>query len=343
MANTTVQGWLGQVGFGDQSVFGTKVVPSKWQTCDFGVMPKLNIPNRAPQKAVRKGRKMVRSNRGLKSSGCSVPMILTPGEYGFGRFWANIFPSNTVSGDAADAYTHTFDETDTLATLPEVGETIETNLGSASNNPNFTADTMFVQTATLVVPEDGNIMLNTEWIGRNLITGETTQTASYGTNPPFEGWMGDVQIGANLGAVASVPVKDWTLSITTAVKLYHQKGSQSRFVVGVSYGYPEYKLTFNKVVEDAFTTIWNYFSAETENAVALNIKHDTLAGSNSGSEFEWTLNLPRVVWQGDTPGIESEEDLNLPMSLIAMEEQSSYNYTGQLVIKNDESGTYTAA
>ena len=343
MSNTVVQGWLGQVGFGDQSAWDTDVTPSKWQTCDFGVMPKYNKPGRAPQKAVRKGRQMVRSTRGLISSSITIPMILTPGEYGFGRFWANIFPSNTVSGDAADAYTHTFDEIDTLATLPEFGETIEVNIGSASDNANMTLSSMFVQTATLVVPEDGVVMLNTEYVGVDLETGQTTQTPSYSTVAPFEGWMGDVQIGANLGAVASVPVKDWTLEISTMVKLFHQKGSQSQKFVGVSYGVPEYKLSFNKVVEDAYTTILNYFLNDTENAVALNIKHDTLAGSNSGSEYEWTLNLPRVVWQGDTPGIENEDDQNLPMSLIAMEEQSSYNYTGQLVIKNDESGTYTAA
>lgn len=343
MANTTVQGWLGQVGFGDQSAWDTDVVPSKWQTCDFGVSPKYNKANRAPMKAVRKGRKMVRSLRGLIGSSITIPMIFTPGEYAFGRFWANIFPDNSVTGDGADGYTHTYDETDVLATLNEYGETIEVNIGSASDNPNMTLSSMFVQSANLVVPEDGIVMLNTEWIGVDLETGQTTQSPTYATVAPFEGWMGDVLIGANLGAVASVPVKDWSLEITTMVKLYHQKGSQSQKAVGVSYGVPEYRLSFNKVVEDAYNTIHDYFLNDTENAVQLNIKHDTLAGSNAGSEYEWTLNLPRVVWQGETPGIEAEDDQNLAMSLTAMEEQSSYNYTGQLVIKNDESGTYTAS
>lgn len=343
MSNTVVQGWKGQVGFGDQSVFGTKVVPSKWQTCDFGVVPKLNKPNRAPQKAVRAGRHMVRSARGLITAGCTIPMILTPGEYGFGRFWANVFASNTVAGDSADGYVHTFDETDVLATLPAVGETIETNLGSDSDNPNFTADTQFLQTVTLSCPEDGVITMATEWIGRNVITGETTQTPTYATVPPFEGWMGDVLIGANLAGVASVPVKDWQLEISTMVKVFHQKGSQSQLVVGVSYGYPEYKFSWNKVLQDAFTTEYNYFVNDTENSVRLHLKHDTLAGSNAGSEYEWTLNLPRVVWQGETPGLNSEDDQNFTMNGIAMKEQSTNNYTGQLVIKNDESGTYTAS
>jgi hypothetical protein len=338
-----LQGWLGQVVFGNQAAFGTKVVGTKIQTCDYGITLKLNKPGREPMKAVRKGRYMSRAKKGLVNVDGSIPMILTPSEYGFGRFWANILASNAVSGDATDGYTHTFDETDTLATLSTYGETIERNVGSIDTAANSAFDTMFLAKATVVCPEEGAVMVNTDWIGRNETHGVTVQSVSYGTDNCFEGYMGDVLIGANLGAVASVPVKDWTLEITTNVKLIKQKGSQSQFATTVVFGVPEYKVTFNKLADDEFDTIYDYFKNETENAVQLHLKHGELSGSAPGSEFEWTFNLPRVVWQGNTPELSNEDDQNLSMSLTAMEEQSSYNYTAQLVIKNDEAGTYTAS
>ena len=340
---SNLQGFLGQVVFGDQSAFGTKVVGTKIQTCEAsGVSLKLNKPGREPVRAMRKGRYMSRSKKGMINVSGAVPMILTPSEYGFGRFWANILASNTVSGDAADAYTHTFDETDTIATMSVFGETIERCLGSIDVAANSAFDTMFLSKATLNAPEDGLVTLNTEWIGRNETHNVTIQAVSYGTVNAFEGYMGDVLIGANLGAVASVPVKDWTLEIDMRNKLMHQKGSQSQFVTDHIHGVPEYKLTFNKIADDTFDAIYDYFKDDTENAVQLNLKHYTLAGSNANSEFEWTFNMPRVVWTGDTPET-AEDDVNLQMTMIAMEEQSSYNYTAQCVIKNDESGTYTAS
>lgn len=339
---SNLQGFLGQVVFGDQSVWGTKVVGTKIQTCEYGINLKLNKPGRVPVKAMRKGRYMSRSGKGLISVGGGIPMIMTPSEYGFGRMWANILPSNTVSGDVDDAYSHTFSETDTLATHPTVGETIERCLGSIDVAANSAFDTMFLNKITVNCPEEGLVTMQTEWIGRNETHNITIQSVSYGTTNAFEGYMGDVLIGANLGAVASVPVKDWTLEINLNNKLMHQKGSQSQYPTTIIHGVPEYKLTFNKIADDTFDAIYDYFKDDTENAVQLNLKHYTLAGNNANSEFEWTFNLPRVVWTGDTPET-AEDDVNLSMSLIAMQEQSSYNYTAQCVIKNDESGTYTAS
>ena len=340
MAN--LQGFLGQVVFGDQSAFGTKVVGTKIQTCEFGINLKSNRPGREPVKAMRKGRKMTRSKKGMKFVDGSIPMIMTPSEYGFGRMWAAVFPSNTVSGDSADAYTHTFSESQTLSQFPIFGETIERCLGSVDVAANSAFDTMFLNKVTVNCPEDGIVTMATDWIGREETHNVTLQTVAYATQACFEGFMGDVLIGANLAGVASVPVKDWTLEINLNNKLMHQKGSQSRFPTTIIHGIPDYKLTFNKIADDTFDTVYDYFKDETENSVQLHLKHDELAGSNPGSEFEWTFNLPRVVWQGNTPET-AEDDVNLSMSLTAMEEQSANNYTAAMTIKNDESGTYTAS
>ena len=340
MAN--LQGFLGQVVFGDQSAFGTKVVGSKIQTCLNPVTLKSNRPNRQPIKALRKGRKMTRSQLGLKNVSGGIPMVLTPSEYGFGRLWAAVFPANTVSGDTTDGYVHLFSESQTLAQLPVFGETIERCLGSIDVASNSAFDTMFLNKLTLNCPEDGLVVMQTEWIGREETHNVTIQAVSYGTDGPFEGYMGDVKIGANLAGVASVPVKDWTLEINLNNKLMHQKGSQARFPTTIIHGIPEYKLSFNKIADDTFDAIYDYFKDETENSVQLNLKHPERSGSAEGSEFEWTLSLPRVVWQGDTPET-ADDDINLSMNLTAMEEQSANNYTAALSIKNDESGTYTAS
>jgi hypothetical protein len=338
----TLQGYNGYIGFGVQSVLTTAVTPTVFQHVEAGVTLKENQPGRAVVPGIIKGRRFVTTKKGNISGDGSIPMILRPDDYAFGRMWADILGSNNaVSGDAADAYTHTFGE-GTNAQLPAFGLTIEEFLGGAATTALKKCIGAFVKKITITKAEDDVIKCAVDWIFvKETLTG-TIQSATYTTEAPFENWMATVKIGATIGAVAESCVKDWTFEYDTMVKLIHQDcgTTNGRYASVVSYGVPVINLSFNKVLDEDWQTIYNYFKNNTENAVQLNIKHTALAGSNAGSEYEKTISLPKVMWTGETPNIDAEEDLNQPMQLQALYDATETK-TIEVVVKNSESGTYS--
>jgi hypothetical protein len=184
-------------------------------------------------------------------------------------------------------------------------------------------------------------MVNLEIVGIKETGGATIQTASYAVENPFESFMAEVLIGANLGAVAAVPVKDFTYEYDSGVELIQQNSSANgRYASCISWGKPVINVSFNKLVEDDFNTIYDYFKNDTENAVQLKLTHPELAGSASGFHA-LTINLPRVFWLGDTPGIDNQDELTMAMRLQAIKEIVSYNYTQEVVVTNSEAGVYT--
>lgn len=343
---STLQGWEHYVGFGNQSALGTKVDPTKFQHVDYAVSLKENQPQRTVVPGAIKGRFYVTALKGKFDVAGSVSMILRPDDYAGGRIWANLLPSNSVSGDAADAYTHTF-SLGAFSDLPVYGETIQMFRGGSANTTISNFVGCFLKKLTMNVPEDGHVAIDTEWIGQKEVQGsggDAIASPTYSDEPPFESYMLKVEIGATLAALSEVCVKDLTFEYDTMAKLLFQNcSSAGRYANGVSYGVPEVLVSFNKILESDYTTIYNYFKDNTENAVQITLTHSSLAGSNAGSEYEIVIKLPRVIWKGETPELSAPEDNTLSMNLQAIQEQSSYNYTCQIEVKNSESGTYTAS
>jgi hypothetical protein len=337
-----LQGYNGYIGFGVQSALGTAVTPTVFQHVEAGVTLKENQPGRAVVPGIIKGRRFVTTKLGNIEGSGAIPMILRPDDYAFGRMWADALGSNNaVSGDAADAYTHTFDE-GSNAQLPVYGLTIEEFLGGAATTALKKNIGCFIKKITIVKAENEIIRCNVEWIFvKEELTG-TIQTATYTTEAPFENWMACLKIGATIGAVAAVDVKEWTFEYDTMAKLIHQDcgATNGRYASVVSYGVPVINVSFNKVAQEDYQTIYNYFKNGTENAMQLNIKHTALAGSNANSEYEKTISLPKVVWLGETPNLDGEEDLNQVGSVQALYDATETK-TIQVVVKNSESGVYT--
>ena len=335
-----VQGWNSYVGFGNQAALATAVTPTKYQHCDYGVNLAEIRTGRSVVPGIIKSREFKTSRKSQISVAGSIPMVLRPDDYAGGRFWASLGMVNTVAGDADLGYTHSFTEAGTKATLPLYGETIEVYKGGADTNTLAKYIGMFVKRAVLNIPEEGVVMLNTDWVGvKETLTG-TVQTPSYTTVAPFESWMLKVEVGASLAALSAINVKDLTIDWDTMVTLGHQHNGSSQYPTYVSWDIPVIKISFNKVLEDDYGTYYNYFKNDTENAVQITLTHTVLSGNNAGSEYEYIFKFPRVVWTGGTPAVDNEGALNLPLTFQAMEEQSSYNYTVNFSIKNSESGTY---
>ncbi len=197
----------------------------------------------------------------------------------------------------------------------------------------------FLNKLTITVPEDDVVNVAAEWMGHSEILGDTKSTPTYTNVSPFESWMVELEIGDTIGATSPLKFTDLTFEYTKNVKMKYQKLNSTRYPIDRTYTVPEVALSFNLNAEDN-TTLQELFKNNTEKAVKIILKHDVLSGSNPGSEYEIVINLPRLTIMDAVDNLDTLEDINLPVNMIALKDDVE-GHTVEITSKNSVSGTYS--
>jgi len=331
---TIVQAYDGYFGVGLQATIGTGVVATKYQR-----ITEANItykePSRAVTQSIAKKRNFLEVVRGPIEVSGSVSGPLTADELFGGIGWGLLLgASNTVSGAGTTGYTHVFNEG---GALPNVGVTAEIYKGGSAMM--FDLIGMFLNKLTLNFGAQEPVTFTSDWIGVTQAVGGDVGTPTYNDDPQFEGWMVKLEYGTSIGAsLTEIPlVQSATWSYDN--KLEGLRGIGSRYVVGRKLGRPEITIDLTKILQND-ATLYGYFTANTQNALKLTLTHDSLAGSVSGV-YSIVINMPKVVWLGEGPGLSGSDSIEEPYKLQAIEETVTHNYAVQVTILNSESGAYT--
>lgn len=326
------------VGFGVQaSALTTSVAATAFQTIS-SCSVRENRAGRKWIKGIRKNQDMTIPVRGTLDVSGSISGPLVPDEAFGGIVLAMLFGNNNaVSGSAGAGYTHTFSQArvGTVADYPAYGATIEALIGGADATLMRDFIGCFVKGYTLTLGKDGAIECQVEWVGIKETDGDTASTPTYSTKLPFEGWMGDLKLGAAIGSVASVEFQSATLKIDNGVKLV--PGLNGRYSIGRTYGPIQASLEFEMDLREDLT-VYNYWKNETERAARLLITHDQLAGGSSGV-YSLQFDLPRVIFDGDVPNIEGEAEIKHKVTMKAGYDPTTTK-TISAVVVNSQSGVY---
>jgi hypothetical protein len=339
-----IQGWQGFVGIGTQTVdLATKVAPSIFQDLSEPDVSLHEVkPNKGLVPAVRGGITPRKANvkRGFKSveGGFSAPIY--PDDLFDGMIFGMLMGNNqTTSGDATDGFTHQFDEPAVELDHPQFGSTIQVLVGGTTNAKLREFLGCFLNKLTITVPEDDVITLAGEFFGRSEDLQGTLASPSFTPVSPFEAWMAKLEIGDDLGSLVPVQFTDLTFEFTKNVSMITQKLNCTRFPVGrVLSGPPEVLLNFNVKAEDNIT-LQNIFKNDEVKAVRLRLKHDVLAGSGAGSEYEIIIDLPRTTSLVVPDNLNNIGEIDLPVSLAAFDD-GTIGYTSRITVKNSVTGAY---
>ena len=88
------------------------------------------------------------------------------------------------------------------------------------------------------------------------------------------------------------------------------------------------------------TQYLNYFD-DVPQWVRLTLKHDALAGSALGSEYEIVIDMPSVEYFGETEGLTGPEQLTQPLQFQALHDFVEA-FTVRYKSKNSVASTYSA-
>ncbi len=341
-----IQGWQGFLGVGTQtSALATKVAPSVFQ--DLGE-PDVSLfevkPNKGLVPAVRGGitpvMAAVKRGFNMVEGGFSAPLY--PDDFLDGLIFAMLMGNNqTTSGDVTNGFTHQFDEPAIDSDHPQFGATLHVLVGGIANSKLREFLGCFLNKLTITVPEDDVITAATEYVGRSEDLQGTVASPSFTTVSPFESWMAKLEIGDNLGSLSALQFTDLTFEFTKNVSMITQKLNCTRFPVGrVLSGPPEVLLNFNVKAEDTIA-LQNIFKNDETKAARLTIKHDVLAGSGGGSEYEIVIDLPRTTSLLPGDNLNNIGEIDLPVSLTAFDD-GTIGFTSRITVKNSVSGAYAA-
>jgi len=341
---TFVQGWQGYIGIGSQLAdLSTKVAPTVFQDPSEPDVSLHEVkPNKGLVPAVRGGVTPTNASvkRGFKSveGGFSGPLY--PDDLFDGIIFAMLMGNNqTTSGDATNGFTHQFDEPAAESDHAQFGSTIQVLVGGDDNTKLREFLGCFLNKLTITVPEDDVITAAGEFVGRSEDLQGVKASPSFTPVSPFESWMAKLEIGADLGSLSPVQFTDLTFEFTKNVSMISQKLNCTRFPVGrVLSGPPEVLLNFNVKSEDNIT-LQNIFKNDEIKAVRLTLKHDVLAGSAGGSEFDIIIDLPRVTSLTTPDNLNNIGELDLPVSLSAFDD-GTIGFTSRITVKNSVAGAY---
>lgn len=333
------QAWKSYIGSGTQgAALGTKVAATKFQTFTSENL-KTDRGGRKTEKGLKRLQAPSIALQGSEQVSGNVSGILMPNEAMVGLWLAAIFGNNnTVAGDAASGYTHTFNMP-TLATeanYPQYGQTIELCRGSIDNTCLYQYVGCFAKSITINVKKDSPITFSIDWVGRSEEVAGTLGTPTYGANlRPFEGWMADLKIATLIGSVASVEFMECNIKIDIGAKMIGN--NNGKYPVGRVFEPPVVTVDFTYNMKESLT-IYNYLTQNTEIAAKLIVTHNQLAGSSSGFH---TLEFyfPRTIVTGDTPSVSGDAEVPHKVLLTALYD-STESYYVKATSKNGESGTY---
>jgi len=337
------QGWRGYAGWGDQAALGDEVDPTR-----FNAVESISANEKRGSQALkecRQERQVVARSRGNITADVSVSGNMYPDDYFSGRIWDNILPVNTETGDTTDGYVHEFVEDNDITKYKQFGESIHCHLGGQDKNTLKIAVGSILKSFSLNSPESGALKCSASYIAQKIVNAPsalTPVTASYSALSPFESWMCTVKIGTTIALAAAIDVKDWTFSVEMNPKLiFQQKGATNgRYATKIVFGQPIFSLTFNKLVEDDFNTLYSDFSSDALKSVVLNIKHDSKSGSAAGSEHEITINLPRMMIDEETSSLNGTDDQTRSLKLTALKGLATTTYACAVTIKNSTDNVY---
>ena len=197
---------------------------------------------------------------------------------------------------------------------------------------------MFLNKLSLTFGANEPVTFASDWVGVKEELAGTVATAVFNNDSPFDGWMGKIEYGTSLGAsLTEIPlVQSVTWSFDN--KLEPLKGIGSRYMVGRKLGIPDILLDFTKLLQNN-TTLYAYFTGNTQNALKLTLTHDALAGSSSGV-YSVVIEMPKVVWLGDASALNSMEAIEEPYKTQALYD-SVYGFSVRVTVVNSEAGVYT--
>jgi len=335
-----IEGHSGYAGFSlAQTDLNTKQTIDKYVSAQAGGDTKLVKPqkqvmrdtirkNIAPT-IVQKGRTHVEGTETLDfipNEGAGIALAMTLGN------------NNTVTGDAASGYTHTFNAATASSEFSANGVTFQRFLGGTAQTNVVDYKGMFANSLEFAIPEEGAVTFGLGMVGINAEYGASTiATPTYSAKAPFEGWMGSVKIGADIDNVAAVSMKSCTLSIQNNVSLTTDHDQSTQLNGGRTLGTRSVTVSFEITQEDNLT-FFDYFKDDTINAIQINLVHPELAGSSSGAH-SLTINLPAVTWLGDEPTPDSVEAVTGSYNMeVLFDETEGYDIKAVLV--NSQTGTY---
>lgn len=245
--------------------------------------------------------------------------------------------NNTATGGATTGYTHTFNAWSACTGVPVSGVTVQKLLGGCTFAMLADYISMFTNSFELTVPEDGIVTYAVNYMGvKNQYGVSALATPAYSNVNPFEGWMAKVSVGALIGSVSAVSMKECKLSINNNLQMDTDHNASNQYPSGFSFGTRTVEMEITITQEDNLT-FYNYFKDDTINAVQLELTHPTLAGSSSGAH-SLTFKLPRVTWLGDEPTLDSADVITATYKLQALWDTVT-GYDIQAILVDGVAGT----
>ena len=173
----------GQVGFAEESTYGTAVTVTKFVEVDEWTMKK--VPNWMRSSGVRAGQLMQRSEDALiGTADVSGGLVMDLTAKNVAMLFEHALGGTAVT-TGAGPYTHTMSPGDKLGKsltmqggLPDVGGTVRP----------FTASGVKVQGFELSWSRDEWLKLTLDLLGKDLVTATALATASYTSSNPAYGW-----------------------------------------------------------------------------------------------------------------------------------------------------------
>jgi hypothetical protein len=352
-ANDYLQPQKSYAGFGVQTVFGTSVAATKFQTINSIGLKEMNPGRETLQAGFRKGIVApVIGVSGRKMTEGPLPGFMIPDEAYQTFIWAAALGNNnTVSGDATNGYTHVLNEPTQASHFPgyisgspgSAGMTIEALKAGESTAVMHDFISQFLQSIELNVSEGGPVLVTPQFTGRSEAIGGSIGSPSYtdlASASVFQDFHADLKIIDNatgIASVASIEFETATFSLNNNVEIVQAKNSGGQYPVGRKYPAPwVYNLSWVFSMKEDYTQ-YNYIQSDTLLAAELILTHTALAGSSSGA-YSWKVQLPRLRVLGDPHDI--PETGNVPLTVNCQAEyDATAGYACKITTVDSVSGT----
>jgi len=313
--NDYMQPQKSSVGIGVQTVFGTSVAATKFQTINSIGLKEMNPGRETITTGMFRGGIVAPKGgtTGRKMTEGPIPGPLVPDEAYHTFLWALLMGNNnSVSGDGTTGYTHVINEPTQASHFPgyiagspgSAGATIEALKAGEDTTVLHDFISTFAKSATLTVPESGYITIDPQFVGQKEVTGGAIASQSYtdiATDTPFQDFHADLKIIDNatgIGSVASIEYNSASFTIDNGCEMVQAKNGGGSHPVGRKYPLSWlYTLSFSYFMKEDYT-IYNYIQNDTLLAAELILTHTALAGSSSGV-YSWKVQLPRLRVLGD--------------------------------------------
>lgn len=334
-----VEGREGFIGVGKQTALLTAVPSTHFMTVRPSVDYKLQEPDyNYISDGIRKNRGQQISVRGRRQAGGSIPAIMIPNELTSGIGFAYLLGNNNaVTGSAGVGFLHTFDEPTELAPYPENGFTLEKFLGGPDATLNHKFVGNFMTGAVFTFPESGECTVDYTGIGIKQELSGTLGSPTYGEDQAYEGWMVNVELGADIDNTAAIDFISGSLNIQNGVELVPDRQSATQYFSGRTLGDLMVDFDFRFSLKNDLT-MYNYWLNKTRAAMKIKLTHTLLAGTDSGvhsTEF-W---LYEVEFKSGPPELNSANRLTMDCSVHAYRNATA-GKTITIKSKNSESGVY---